>query len=66
MDPINIIQWTKKGADPITLSEPQYRAKAYYDTRVYDLLVIRDMLSRLGGALPDHGHELKAKRRASH
>ncbi|AVT80755.1 hypothetical protein RPYSC3_18930 [Rhodopseudomonas palustris] len=67
IDPCPIIQWEKPGKpeDAITLPEPYFRAPGYYDIKVYDLEVIRDMLSRLDGDLGEDGHLIKAKRRKS-
>jgi hypothetical protein len=61
-----LIQWEKKGAPPITLAGPQFRAENYYDQLVYDLHDIRDMLSHLNkDGISSAGHELVAKRRPS-
>src|SRR5262245_9636690 len=59
--PEHVLHWEKKGAPPITLAAPQFRAEGY-DGLVYDLYDVRDMLKHLdmdGMA----GHELVAKRR---
>jgi hypothetical protein len=59
------IQWTKPGADPITLAAPQFQA-AGYDQLVYDLYDIRDLLKHLGRPeLETIGHELRAARRTA-
>jgi hypothetical protein len=57
--------WVKPGAPTITMAAPQFRAEGYYDTLVYDIHDIRDMLEHLDSDEFDgpNGHELQAKHR---
>ena len=65
-NPFPIIQWEKKGANPITLAAPQYSADGY-DELVYDLDDVRDMLAHLNsdGVDVGDGHELVARKRTA-
>ena len=60
--PSHLLHWLKDGANPITLTAPQYRAEGY-DNLVYDLHDIRDMLKHLHSDGIGEGHELVARRR---
>jgi hypothetical protein len=59
--PCFLLHWLKDGAPPITLAAPQFRAEGY-DSLVYDLHDVRDMLKHLNMDGVD-GHELVARRR---